>query len=165
MRLRVLLKRRRARMKDTAGGEAVEDLWQRLEEEGWREHPLLPNSHWRYLPHRINQFFTPKNNFRFRLSTALDVLSDRAIPFKSLAQASRFIDKKFDGDTSANFAMFLEIQAAERREERYIWSEDASLPQGWKLRTAQGRTEKQFFLAPDGQQFSSRRQGYQHLIR
>ena len=107
----------------------------------------------------------PKNHFRFRLSTALDVLSDRAIPFKSLAQASRFIDKKFDGDTSANFAMFLEIQAAERREERYIWSEDASLPQGWKLRTAQGRTEKQFFLAPDGQQFSSRRQGYQHLIR
>ena len=106
-----------------------------------------------------------KNNSRFRLSTALDVLSDRAIPFKSLAQATRFIDKKFDVDTSANFAMFLEIQAAERREERYVWSEDASLPQGWKLRTAQGRTEKQFFLPPDGQQFSSRRHGYQHLIR
>ena len=107
----------------------------------------------------------PKNTFRFRLSTALDILSDQAKHFKSLAQASRFIAKELNEETSANFAMFLEIQAAERREDRYIWSEDASLPHAWKMRTAEGSTGKQFFLAPDGQQFASRRLGYQHLIR
>ena len=59
MRLRVLLKKRRDARKET-GGEEVEKLWQRLEEEGWREHPLLPNPHWRYLLPRVNELLTPK---------------------------------------------------------------------------------------------------------
>ena len=126
----------------------IDELRSLLVHEGWKEHPLLP----------------PGWSFRDG-AWALEVLNHKGMPFKGLSKAKKFIERTHDEMTAVNFAMFVEIQSAERRGDKYDWQEDGSLPEGWKMRTAEGKMSKKFFLSPDCQQFASRRLGYQHLIK
>ena len=141
--LRVLLKREN--IEDAA---LIKDLKSQLIHEGWKEHPLLPPE------------------WRFRDSSwGLDILSHKAASFRSLMQAKNYAKKNYDEMINSNFYMFIEIQTVERREEKYRWEEDETIPKGWKMRLAAGKIGRKFFLAPDGQMFYSRKLGYQHLIK
>ena len=53
---------------------------------------------------------------------------------------------------------------ASLRCEAYTWTEDLSLPPGWKMRASETKTRKVYYLSEDGLQFASRRLVYQHLI-
>ena len=44
------------------------------------------------------------------------------------------------------------------------WKDGNSVPKGWKIRVANGKTKKEFFLAPDGKQFPCRKAGLQYMI-
>ena len=46
-----------------------------------------------------------------------------------------------------------------------IWSDDASLPPGWKWKIAEGKTNKVFCLPPDGSQSQSRKPSSVNIIK
>ena len=59
----------------------------------------------------------------------------------------------------------MEVKSKERRLEGYDWEEDETVPSGWKSRRAQSKTEKQYFLSPQGHSFPTRFVAYQHLVK
>ena len=52
-----------------------------------------------------------------------------------------------------------------KRLDGYDWTKDDTVPSGWKSRKADSKTEKQYFLSPEGLQFSSRFVAFQHMIK
>ena len=61
--------------------------------------------------------------------------------------------------------MFMEITSIEERIENYRWEESCTIPEGWKVRIAEGKSGKSFYLSPDGHQFASRCLGLQHMVK
>ena len=59
----------------------------------------------------------------------------------------------------------MEEKSKEKRLEGYEWEEDDTVPPGWRSRRAQSKTEKQYFLSPQGLSFASRFVAYQHMVR
>ena len=53
----------------------------------------------------------------------------------------------------------------ETTKKREDWEENESVPVSWKVRTSAGSSGKEYILRPDGQQFMSRINALQHLIK
>ena len=123
-----------------------------LVHEGWDTHPMLPEK-WKFRKYGNAN----KNTIQF--------MNSEFQHFKSITAAIEDITKSFDEETAHRVTMFLDIQSTERRMESYDWKEDPSLPAGWKLRVAEGKKGKLFFLSADGKMFPSRSIGLQHMIK
>jgi hypothetical protein len=107
---------------------------------------LLPKG-WKF---RLNQF----SKFQF--------LNEEAKLIKNLKYAIYSVNRNYGIEDVDRFKMFMEITSIERRMENYSWEGSCTVPAGWKVRTAEGRTGKTFYLSPDGLQFLSRSLGLQH---
>merc|ERR1719342_293654 len=72
-------------------------------------------------------------------------------------------NEAYSEEDSERLLKAMEVKSKERRLEGYVWEEDDTVPEGWKSRRAQSKTEKQYFLSPQGQAFASRFVAYQHM--
>ena len=61
-----------------------------------------------------------------------------------------------------SFQVNLCKETTKRRED---WKENETVPSGWKVRTSTGNSEREYILRPDGQQYMSRINALQHLIK
>ena len=119
--------------------------------ENWHSHPLLPRG-W-----RLRAREGEKNSKTF--------LTKDAITITGYKQAARYIKDKLTEKEVARFEQLMAEEASSSRKEHYKWEEDESLPPGWKMRTGKDKLVKEFFLAPDQTQYTSRRVAYQAVIR
>ena len=89
--------------------------------------------------------------------------------FNSLKTAIEFmelgVEDNFSEDDIKNLKTLYENESKQNRQVKYDWSEDETVPRGWKTRVVEGKMKKKFFLAPDGSSFSCRRSGLQHMIK
>ena len=148
--LRVLIKRK-------ASAVEIEEMYSCLVHEGWETHELLPQG-WRIR----------KNNKR-RLNKEdqkkIDLLNEKADIFKSLKDALNYVEKNLDEESLVKLMSLIELVNVETRLEIYDWTDDDSVPSGWKMRIAEGKVNKEYFLSPDGKMFPSRTTAVQHMIR
>ena len=129
----------------------IEKIREGLIEEGWHSHKLLPND-W-----KVKSANSEKNSKKF--------LTKNVTMIHGFKQASQYIKNHL---TSTDLERFEEYSAEESnttRSEHYVWLEDEYLPSGWKMRSGDGIKEREFFLAPNLTQFTSRRSAYQHMIQ
>ena len=136
-----------------ADPEVIERMSSCLVYEGWETHQYLPHD-WRY-----------RKMIRDTNKLGVSILSEDANLFKSVKEATAYIDNNYDEETRIRFKSFLEITTVELRVEAYDWTEDDTVPPGWKIRISKGKTSKEYFLSPDGKMFPSRLLGLRHLIR
>ena len=145
--LRVLIKK-------NAPEHEIEQMRSCLIYEDWESHKLLPTENWRLRKQK-------KEEHR----TKINLMSDKGEFFMSYKDASRYVETNYDSDTLKRMNSLMDILGVEMRMEGYDWSESDSVPQGWKVRIAEGKTGKEFFLSPDGKMFPSRIVAVQHMIR
>ena len=119
--------------------------------ENWHSHPLLPRG-W-----KLRSREGEKNSKTF--------LTKDATTITGYKQAARYIKDKLTEKEVARFEQLMAEEASSSRKEHYKWEEDQSLPPGWKMRTGKDKLVKEFFLAPDQTQYTSRRVAYQAVIR
>ena len=125
----------------------IENVRDSMERDGWKRDTLLPEN-WMYrsLNHRALVFITNEGD-----------------TLRGVQTCQEFIENNYDREEIKNFKSFLDIVSVKGRSNRYTWNDnDGTVPEGWKSR----RTEtKLYILSPDGQQFCSRKQCLQYMIR
>ena len=136
-------------IKDQAYYTDIEEMEQKLVHEGFKTNSLLPQG-WKF---RCNNF----HKFQF--------LNEDCKLFTTLKDATDAVNKNYSLEDSDRFKMFVEITSIEKRMENYSWEESCTVPAGWKVRVAEGKSAKTFYLSPDGHQFASRCLGLQHMIK
>ena len=115
--------------------------------DGWQEHPLLPEG-W-----RVRAGEKKVNSKQF--------LSYEVTLFKSYRKAKEYICSFMSEEDLARFAAYAEGESKVNRTSSYEWTEDPSLPKGWKSRLSEA---KKFYLAPTGEQFPVRRLALKFMV-
>ena len=95
------------------------------------------------------------------------LVSSEGMTFPSFASATEFmrLNEKYTDDDIFWMEKVMEEIGKKRNKNKSSWVEDKSLPAGWKVRIADGKVGKQFFLSPDGVQFPCKRGSLQHMIK
>ena len=76
-----------------------------------------------------------------------------------LVENDVYTEKDFEG-----IQIFADEKLVERRIKTDDLANNESVPSGWKTKISDGKSGKQIFVSPDGQQFANRRAGLQHMI-
>ena len=131
----------------------IEKMREGLHCENWYSHSLLP------IGWKMRSTEKAKNIKVFLTRDA------KFIP--GYKKAAMFIktSKEFSKTDSTRFEQLISQESLSCRDESYEWMIDQYLPIGWKFRCQEGKTEKEYFLAPDQSQYTSRRSAYQALIK
>ena len=118
--------------------------------EGYEENQFLPEG-----------WFVMQNKSKHRY------VSSEGLTFPSFASATEFmrLNEKYTDDDIFWMEKVMEEIGKKRNENKFSWIEDKSLPAGWKVRIADGKVGKQFYLSPDGVQFPCKRGSLQHMIK
>ena len=88
-------------------------------------------------------------------------LSYEVTLFKSYRKAKEYICNFMSEEDLARFAAYAEGESKVNRTSSYEWTEDPSLPKGWKSRLYEA---KKFYLAPTGEQFPVRRLALKFMV-
>ena len=137
--------------------EEVEDMRKLLRHENYEIHSNLPMG-W-----RIKYSFSKVNQ------TNMSILSSEGHEFKSFLKAHEYLQSngRYDKSNVEDLKMLCDEKATERRQGDSSWEEDPSVPRGWKMRVmveGKAKSEKEFFLAPDGRQFPGRRVALKTMV-
>jgi len=138
-----------AQMKDSMG------------REGWGGHRLLPEG---WMLRKV-----PKTSTKSGAWSAVQLISSEGVYFTSYKLATDFMEKEAgygQEDVERMKELMQDMSARSRLEiNQEGWREEAGLPAGWKIKLAEAHlTEKEWFLAHDGQQFNGRRLALQHML-
>ena len=142
-------------IKEGAEEEEVEEMKSLcIKYEGFETSPLLPAG-WIHRP-RATQHGT------------IQILSVEGILYQSYITAKEFMEgnSKYGVKDGKNLDKLVELSGNAFRQAVGQWQEDITLPEGWKSRISEGkmRSEKQFFLSPAGEQFTSRRLALKSMV-
>ena len=97
------------------------------------------------------------------VSLNLILLSEAGHCFESYKAAQLHLELELNKDHIVRFAAFIEEVSKQRRKDIHSdWSEDKSLPDGWKIKFNPG---VKLFLSPDGEMLSCERSALQHMIK
>ena len=147
-------------VKEGFSSEEIEEMRNCLRFEGWEDDGLLP-SKW-----KMRKIENSSNGLT---DVDYSLMSRDGEVFNSLKTAIEFMETGQEQDYTEedvkNLKTFYENESKQNRQQKYDWSEDDSVPSGWKTRVVDGKMKKKFFLAPDGSSFSCRRSGLQHMIK
>ena len=127
----------------------TQEMRQCLYHENWEDSPLLPEQ-WKFKKSSTKtevHFLTEEGEFLRNFKIARKRIT---------GQLPECLD---------SFDAFQQNQSEEKRLEGYEWEEDDTVPPGWRSRRAQSKTEKQYFLSPQGLSFASRFVAYQHMVK
>ena len=132
--------------------EDIEFMRKHLSADNWEDSPLLPQ-HWK-VRHKEH-----KSGSKDFLTKSGEILRSTRSAIEHVKSSKKFSKK--DLDKLEEFAL---NESRKSRGTNYVWLEDKSLPQGWKMRKHPGPKQKVFFLAPNGDSFATRRQGLKFMI-
>ena len=135
----------------------IEEMRKCLLFEGWESSPNLPKK-W---------LFKQTENSTASGARHRKFLTDKGLEIRSFSKAMEFLVET-DGFTEKDFEgiqTFADEKLIERRIKSDDFTKNESVPPGWKTRMSDGKSSKQLFLSPDGQQFISRRVALQHMIQ
>ena len=143
-------------IKESYSEDQVAEMRKLLKYEGWEES--------KYLPEKWHLRQTIKN----ATSKSIVFLTPLGSEFKSYSTAIEFLltNSKYSEEDVENIKMLREQHCTIRRTANDNWEENETVPEGWKVRVADGKANsgKQFFLAPDGRQFPCRRIALKTMI-
>ena len=117
--------------------------------ENWMDHPLLP-SDWK---------IRPVKSKHFRDKSYSPVLSKSGKEFVSYKAVLDFLKSSPEyGQTDlTNFEKLIEEnQSARRKKLCEVWTDNETIPSGWKVRKSDEQTRKLIVMAPNGSQFQGR---------
>jgi len=133
--------------------EEIEEMRSMLQYEGWEKSEHLPLGWLQKISHDKKhvsvKLLTVEGNMLESYKTAIEYM-------ESLSH--------YNGKDLLGVQLLMEEKASKRRLVMTDWEDGGSVPKGWKIRIAEGKTKKEFFLAPDGRQFPCRKAGLQHMI-
>ena len=141
-------------LRKEAPEQEIEAMLTCLEFERWEPHQLLPTKRWRW--RKVQHDFH---------KTGIELLSENMEIFKSIKDAFKYAKSNFSEEIFIQLESFIDLMSVELRMETYDWREDDSVPSGWKMRVADGKTQKEFFLSPDGRSFQNRTCALQYMIK
>ena len=91
------------------------------------------------------------------------LLSEAGHCFESYKSAQLYLELELDKDYSVRFIEFIQEVSKQRRKDIHSdWSEDKTLPDGWKIKFNPGL---KLFLSPDGEMLNCERSALQHMIK
>ena len=165
--------------KDNGSAKLIKMMRSKLSFEGWENNSLLPNN---WLFKRTWEGVISNGSF----STNTVYLSSEGHVFESNKTAIDFMATNKKSYKMDNIDKIKEFQVIilnyyflsyishfilqvnlckETTRKREDWIENESVPVSWKVRTSAGSSGKEYILRPDGQQFMSRINALQHLIK
>ena len=133
-------------VENNAAFEEIDYMRLSLKHEGWKDSANLPEG-WKFRRTKLQTYFC----------------TDKGILLKSCDEAFKHIKSEHEAMTEQFLSAF-KIQSS-KDAARGGWMTSDTVPIGWKVRKAEGKKAKMFFLSPQGIQFSSKVKALQHLIR
>ena len=139
--------------------EEVEEMKSKMiEYEGWEESELLPKG-WMYKVHWEGMTKDKK------YSSNIYYLSKEGKSFESMKSALDFMttSDEYSAEDLENGSQFLENRSKETIGIRFNWTKSPTVPDGWKVRKADGTGNFEYILSPSGVQYRSRYVAIQDL--
>ena len=129
--------------------------------ESWETSPLLPTN-WLF-----KVIWEGKVKSKSTYQSSVYFLSSEGFYFTSAKNALDYLKAtEYSEEDVDNFLMLQQSRRKSCGKLKYAWEEgDETLPDGWLMRRAEGKSEMEFILSPEGEQHRSRSVAYQSLCR
>ena len=94
-------------------------------------------------------------------------ISNKGLRFDSFKTVIDYMESSdvFDNNDVDKIKHFRKEESVDTRRRGYDWSECSTLPAGWKKRPGVGKNDSESILSPEGQQFRSRFNAVQNMVK